>query len=616
MPSDVQGSTRKWVAPLIGAAGVYLYLALLVDPSLMYGQVPWFEQFSPERGFFVGRMGVPGGPAQYIASLIADFYLWRWFSALVLTALGLLLAWQAGWILERLAGAAARQWRVVVLFLYLLLLGRYSQQIASPVGLAIALGGAQLYLRSGPAAAWARTAIFCILAAAVSWAASGLVFVFILLAIISEASRGSHRLQILLYIMAAEGIPYLVGVVGLQAQVSDSFLKLLPYVQQTDAAGGYALAALTVCLPVLAIVALVVARRSRGAQEAEPAPQLAPARTAHIVAGAAFTAGLLLIGFDFGTHYTLLARQYLRQGRWDQVIAQARKVPPAHFTFGMANDVNRALAETGRLPYEMFSFAQNEDSLALYNGGTHDPFRMLQSARRSILLEHGELALRMGLLNDAEHQYHEALEMFGSPPEALLGLARVNIAKGNLNAAFIFTRALARDPGYHFIARDLIKGFPNAVLSPEAVHRIRSLTLPGQRGYLPPFLDLSCLELLKYHPDNRLAFEYLMAYYLLKRDLRPFVAQLGRLDALGYSEIPTHWQEAILMHAAFTTTPPQTAGHWLSPDIIQRSIDFLTTVTPLVHSGKAEEAKAATKDAYGNTYFYYFTFGTSGAGRR
>lgn len=621
MPNDVPQRSREGIAVPLTMAAVYVYLALGVNPSLLYGQVPWFEQFSPEKGFFLARMGSPGGPSEYLGALIADFCLWRWFAALLLALLVCLLTWQAGWILERIGGAPVRQARIVVLFLCLLLMGRYSQQIASLVGLAITFAAAQLYLCVAQAPPWRRALAFCALTAALEWAVAGLLYIFLILAVVIEIRKRAHRLQILLYVMAIEGIPYLVGVVGLQAPLVDVFLRLLPLMPQTDYAGGYVLLALLLATPLLAAAGAVWAARHSRTAPGEPGTvpvtrELPPTRAAHSIALAAIFAGLLLVGFDRSTYHILVARQLAQTGQWERVIDEARKVPPEDFTFGIAHDVNRALAETGRLSSEMFSFAQNEDSLMLYNGGRGDPFRLLQSARRGILMEHGELALRMGLPNDAEHQFHEALEMFGRPPEALIGLARVNIVKGNLPAAYHFVRAAAEDPGYRPVARRMLAHFPDAVLSPEAVRQIRSTGLPGRRGYLPPFIDLTCLELLKHHPDDRFAYEYLMAYYLLQRDLKPFISQLKRLDSLGYTEIPRHWQEAILMHAAYTGTRPETAGHWLAPDVVQRSMDFLSTATPLIQAGKVEEAKAATRAAYGNSYFYYFTFGTSGGGSK
>ena len=619
MPDAVLQRPREKLAGLLTMAAVYLYLALWIDPSLLYGQVPWFEQFCPEKWFFLARMGSPGGPSRYIGALIADFYLWRWFAALLLTALVALLTWQAGWILERVGGPAVRQWRVVVLFLSLLLMGRYSQQISSLVGLGIAFAAVQIYLSAAQTAPWRRALLFCLLLAVLSWATAGLMYIFILLAVVIEVSRRAHRLQILLYILAAEVIPYLIGVWGLQEPITDAFLHLLPFHPQTDAKGTYALLALLLALPAMALAAMIWSARhpqaSATSDDLPPIRELAASRVAHTLALAAVFLGLLLVGFDRSTHHILLARQLAQKGQWERVIDQARKVPPQAFTFGLAHDVNRALAETGRLSSEMFSFVQNEDSLTLYNGGQGNPFRFLQSARRSIVLEHGDLALRMGLPNDAEHQFHEALEMFDRPIEALIGLARVNIVKGNLPAAYHFLLAAAQDPGYRPIARRMLANFPDAVISPEQVRQIRSHQLPGRRGYLPPFFDLACLELLKAHPDDRFAYEYLMAYYLLKRDLKPFMAQLKRLDSFGYAEIPKHWQEAILMHAAYTNTPPQTFGHWLSPEVVQGSADFLSTVTPLVEAGKAEEAKARTRAAYGNSYFYYFTFGISGGAK-
>ena len=58
---------------------------------------------------------------------------------------------------------------------------------------------------------------------------------------------------------------------------------------------------------------------------------------------------------------------------------------------------------------------------------------------------------------------------------------------------------------------------------------------------------MDLIELLKENKNNKMAFEYLMAYYLLEFRLEDLLEYLGQFKELGYGKYPHHIEEAILV---------------------------------------------------------------------
>jgi hypothetical protein len=111
---------------------------------------------------------------------------------------------------------------------------------------------------------------------------------------------------------------------------------------------------------------------------------------------------------------------------------------------------------------------------------------------------------------------------------------------------------------------------------------------------------------------NRMAFEYLMAYYLLNHDLDKFVANLPRMDDVGYTTVPRHWQEAVTMYEAMTGRRAPLGGRAADPLTPLRFGGFSSIVAPKQQSGDIAGARRAAAGQYGNTYFFYYVFGESG----
>ena len=124
----------------------------------------------------------------------------------------------------------------------------------------------------------------------------------------------------------------------------------------------------------------------------------------------------------------------------------------------------------------------------------------------------------------------------------------------------------------------------------------------GERDYL---------ELLETNGHNRMAFEYLMAFYLLTRRLDEFAANLPRLRDFDYPDLPRHYQEAILLYEMDTTKRADRCGYEIDDDVLQEFADFSRD---LRLCGGGEAAAGALMQRYGNTYFYYHLTELSGLG--
>ena len=110
-----------------------------------------------------------------------------------------------------------------------------------------------------------------------------------------------------------------------------------------------------------------------------------------------------------------------------------------------------------------------------------------------------------------------------------------------------------------------------------------------------------------------MAFEYLMAHYLLNCRLDKFVENLPRLDDFGYKNIPRHYQEAILVYKSITQKNIDLGGREINPEIVNQFNQISEIVNNPDNSNletlKRKLAPLAPK--LGATYFFYYLFGSN-----
>jgi len=287
---------------------------------------------------------------------------------------------------------------------------------------------------------------------------------------------------------------------------------------------------------------------------------------------------------------------YAHQKMWPQLLRAARCYPDNYF---VVNAVNRALYHTGQLSYDMFSWPQNPATLFL----STKKYEHASCKKSGIYLD-------IGLLNMAENALTESLEGLGERPSILKELALINMVKANYHSARIYLGALSKTLFYDDWANNYLehlKSDPDLSEDKE-IQRLRSVRMEKDYGYTSlQNIEVTLLQLLEKNRQNRMAFEYLMSWYLLNGRLDKFVQNLERLDDFGVSQFPRLYEEAMLIYVFSVRKPVNLHGRQISTESRQRFEGFNQVLNNYGKNKQAAYNKLA-KD-YWNSYFFYYVYG-------
>jgi hypothetical protein len=209
----------------------------------------------------------------------------------------------------------------------------------------------------------------------------------------------------------------------------------------------------------------------------------------------------------------------------------------------------------------------------------------------------------------AEYALTQSLEVFGQRPMILKELAFINMVKGNTGAARTYLGALSKTLFDSEWADDYIgrlKSDPNLSTDGE-IQRVRGLMMEKEYGSLS-FENIDMLAaLLEKNKQNQMAFEYLMACYLVTAQLDKLVENIGRLDDFDYPQVPRLYEEAILIYEGVTEEKVDLRGRQISLESRQRFDAINQTFGFYLGDKKAAAGELAKY--YGDSYFFYYTYG-------
>ena len=579
-------------------------IVLWAEPRVQHFGRP--RAFYFDEGFFRSFLIRPGGLVEYMARGLQQCYQFTWLGAGITTALAGLLALGSWLLLGKLKPGPAGTlclWPAVGLL-------AVQQQYAFPwletgLGLLGAVWLAVAYAWVPVKRPWLRWLVFL----GMSWPTyavlAGAYLVFALYCGLVEVLAW-RRYWLALALLGLAALVPAVGSWYFSVHLSDAYHLLLP-------SGLKDFPIVMAALPYAALPLAGLAKAGRfflySAPEKPPTKgktrprfnwrrMIEPALLALLAVG--------VVGWGWNPIHQRRARiKCLSQDRkWDGVLAEARLLPV--YDPSMIAHINRALCETGRLPYEMFAYPQKPDyAFWLSANYSEDGWSMVPC----------EELFELGQINRAERIGGEALEMNGYLPDVLKRLADVNVLKGEPQTARIFLNILAKTPFQGAWARQRLRALdadPRLPNDPE-IQRVRALQVAGDYPFEATTEDI-LLQCLRQNQTNRAAFEYLMAYYLLTLNPDSFVHYFRAARNFNYPEIPTHYEEALVLAQRLKGAPlaiPDINGKQPRAETIQRFERFNEQVA--LRGNDLQRAKIELAAEFGSTYWYYFTFGASGA---
>ncbi|MBN2130119.1 MAG: hypothetical protein JW741_11510 [Sedimentisphaerales bacterium] len=617
--------SRLWFG-LAFFALCYVAMWRLVEPALIYhgfgtviADVP---VFSTGWRFFAEALDIPGGLVLYLYGFLSQGYSFSPLGALIVVLMaGALGAVARGhW---RLAGRACPA--VVFCFPALAILwiySRYDHPLAACLTLACGLAISYAFERVPIRRAPIRMAVFCLLAGMSYWlAGAGAVLVFALMTAVHLLVVHRDWLGALLALPAAAAIAWTLAEYVFVISPKQAFLGMTR--QSIEGAGMssivlvamlYAVVPATVLLIWLWKAAFDTNREARARRDkklknkkARVTGRSLSTAWAYVIkiAGLALPIVILIGGLYFtcdATHKQVVEINALaRVGRWSDALEVGRRLPRNVYNIHCNHDIDRALYHRGRLGYDMLRFPQNPHALLL----THD-----RKELPATQLKMCDAYIELGNVDMAQKLISEFLVDKGCLGIALEKLARINIIKGLEDTARVYLNVLKKDLAYRGRAEQMLSGLDHGFSPAEAadISRIRSYIRTDTTGRLATeSIEEMLTGLLAHNGQNRMAFEYLMACYLLAGRLDGIADNIARVKDLGYPEIPTLYEEAMLIYLGARRQRLNLKELNIKPQTLERYKRFIQLGNAMQQQNSQAVYQQLLQE-FGDSYFFYYRF--------
>ena len=273
--------------------------------------------------------------------------------------------------------------------------------------------------------------------------------------------------------------------------------------------------------------------------------------------------------FDAMT-YDLIDYDFLvRTEQWDKIIEKAEK-KPATTPLGVSC-VNLALSQKGQLADRLFEFYQNGGE-GLFPTFTRDMISPVSTA---------EIFFRLGMVNDAERYMFEAQEAIPNYRKSARLTRRIiecEIINGNYQVAAKLLRRLQKTLFYSNWANQTMAllGNEKAINRHPVYGKLRKYREKKQ-DFLFSDREMDQMLGLLFLNDNhnKMAYEYLVCYELLQRDMEKFMQYypLGRF--VDYDHIPRSFQEILIGNWMKTHSDPRTIPYSVDAQNVNNTLNFI-----------------------------------------
>ncbi len=108
------------------------------------------------------------------------------------------------------------------------------------------------------------------------------------------------------------------------------------------------------------------------------------------------------------------------------------------------------------------------------------------------------------------------------------------------------------------------------------------------------------------NPANREAFEYLMSWLMLSKEVEMLVNNIRLMKNMGYTRIPRHIEEAVMIYYDSQGVYPDLGGLELSDEIKLRFSQYFTAYMSARQNPASLKEKMEKQ--FSNTFWYYFHF--------
>lgn len=310
---------------------------------------------------------------------------------------------------------------------------------------------------------------------------------------------------------------------------------------------------------------------------------------------------LVVIGF---TRIDKKGQQYFQveklfyQNKFDEIIAYNTTNIPTNYLTIFLNNI--ALCERDKLDDMLFHFPQSADGRTLF---------LKWEMVGEVLKRGGYFYYTIGMNNEAHRWAFENMVMKGHSPEGLKMLIKTELINGNYKVASKYISLLEKTLFY----RNEAKTFEKLLFNDQAVKTDPELGGKKQNRLESDFFSITddpyinIERILATDSLNRKAFEYKLAFMLLKKNTQGIVDMLPEFDRYGYRNLPVPVEEAIVSFSALNRKRiliPENIE--INRNTVLRWNQFFAVFQQ--YGNDPKKAEPALKKQFGNTFWYYVIY--------
>jgi hypothetical protein len=277
---------------------------------------------------------------------------------------------------------------------------------------------------------------------------------------------------------------------------------------------------------------------------------------------------------------------------WDRLISYQEKTKSksliAQYYF------NVALSEKGQLCSRLFYGPQDYGTKALL-------IPWDSNVDINLIYRGAYFFWSAGLVNEAHRWAFESMVMQGLRPDNIRLLIKTDLINGHFAAAKKYTAILKKTIRYRQEALHYEKMLNRPDLVRSDPELGRKMELMPKNDFMMRLKDqqANVILMLQSNPSNKAAFEYMMAWYMLERNMDKIAEEFARIKELGYDRLPDHLEEAMIYFAAFTGEKDSIQ---INPSTVSKFREYSEAAARVAGANPLLEKK------FGNTFWYYLDF--------
>jgi len=307
------------------------------------------------------------------------------------------------------------------------------------------------------------------------------------------------------------------------------------------------------------------------------------------------TLTMLITGYNSQTSRVINLEKLVFEEKWNEAVEYQEKYPSENLIGQYFYNI--ALSESGQLCDRLFYGRQDFGTGSLFipwssehiNWGAHSFYAI-------------------GLMNEAQRWAYEEMVVYGLRPENMKLLIKASFINGKYSLAEKYTGILKNTLFYRKWAkeREMLIGDSLSIRSdPDLGKKIKILPrndffifLESPENNLPALVDEN--------PGNREAYEYLMSWLLLSKEVEMLVNNIRLMKNMGYTRIPRHIEEAVMIYYNSMGVYPDLGGLTLSSETQARFDQYFASFMAARQDPSSLQEKM--QEQFNNTFWFYFHF--------